>query len=969
MYGRGASAVFLSLLVVCLSAGVALGASAGDVVINEIWVNSPDYYDDAEFIELYNTTGSYIDLSGWVLSGTEYDAVCGEHHHQIPAGKGIDAYGYFVIARDVLEVDGFEARFGFLPDLEMYDGSQVYEPQDPRVDDTICQNPDAYDDQIRLFPGTSDYGMKCPSTFTGYEALWLYDEPTRSNLIDAVEYRQSSCTSDACAGVNGTNDAYPRYPDEGVSLGRIPVGTDTDDCSVDFEEQAPTPRAQNTSNLPPYGYSLQYSPCVPSNTDQVTITVYGEDDDGTVAAVKCFYSVRVPPDFLDTPFDSVAMTPVVAEPNQWEVDLPAQGDEYQVRFYVRITDDLGATGYEPDDAPNNDYGYSVGTTAISSIQQVFGADDSSYVLGQAKNIEGIVTVSRGGFGYPLSDAIFVVEDPNGGPWSGIFVYDPSYSVQAEVGDSVTISGFVSEYYNVTELYMFTDCYQEHKSGARLPDPFVITTGDLNTASATAERYEGVLVRIEGAIVTEDSLGNGEWEINDGSGSCIVDDAAYYAYVPQDGDSLDSIQGIGYYSFTTYKIEPRSDDDIVGPVRIYEVRYTPHVPTTTDVITVSGTVLSDAGILSVKLFHSTDNGANWDSTVMTSPDSVYTANIGPYAVDQTVVDYYVEAWNADGFSARKPAGGSYDFRVGMNTIYQVQNVTPPADSSTYAGEPVNVSGIVTAAPGELNPYYFFIQNSYGGADKPDFDGVKVYERTGSVTLERGDSVTVSGGVWEYYTETEIAMFFPEAITVHSTGNTVPAPYAVTSGMIDSNEVYEGVLVEVNNGTVTAEKNTYGEWELSNTVPDTSCTVGDNSWYDYDPTLSESVLFVRGVMMFSYSKHMIEPRNIDDICAAGRAGAGDIPVAPQNLAMLVKPNPMMNGGVVNFALPTSGHVALKIYNVKGELVSTLTDKYLDAGAHKHEWDGTNTHGGRVSSGIYFVKLETTRGSLVNKVVVSR
>jgi hypothetical protein len=1003
MYGRSTSVAFLSLLVLCLSAGAALGATAGDVVINELFVSTPEYFDCAEFIELYNTTGAPIDLAGWVLSGVEYDQTCGEHHHQFPAGITIPANGYIIVAQDVIvpgDDIGFQEHFGFPPHVEMYDndlsgygGGGTWEHDDPAVPNTIVQNPDTYDDQIRMFPGTSDYGFKCPGSFTGYEALWLYDEPTRSNLIDAVEYRASSCLTDKCAGVNGVNDAYPRYPDENVSLGRKPVGTDTDDSSADFEEQAPTPGALNVSNLPPSGYSLEYSPCVPSNTDPVRITVYAEDD-GAVLAVKCFYSVRVPYDFLPTPFDSVAMTPVIGEPGQWEVTLAAQPNEYQTRFYVRITDNLMATGYVPDDAPGNDYGYSVGITAIGSIQQVGGGEDTSYVMGQAKNITGVVTAGRGTFGFPLTDNIFVVADPNGGPWSGILVFDPTSTVPAELGDSVTLSGFISEYYNVTELYMFGDCYQEHKSGAELPAPFVIDTGDLNTASLTAERYEGVLVKIDGAIVTEDSLGNGEWEINDGSGSCRVDDAASYGYIPQDADSLKSIQGIGYFSFSDYKLEPRFDEDIEGPIRIYTVRYTPHAPTTTDVITVSGTVLSDSAIVSVKLFHSTDNGATWDSTAMTSPDSVYTANIGPYAIDQTVVDYYMEAWNVEGFSARKPAGGSYDLRVGMNTIYQVQSVTPPADSSTYAGEPVNVSGIVTAAPGELNPYYFFIQNSYGGADKPEFDGIKVYERTAGLTLERGDSVTVSGDVWEYYRETEIAMFFPEAITVHSTGNTVPAPYAVTSGMIDSNEVYEGVLVQVDNGTVTAEKNSFGEWELSNTVPDTSCTVSDNSGYDYDPTLSESVLFVRGVMMFAYAKHMIEPRNVDDICAAGRAGADDRPVTPQKLSMLVKPNPMMNGGIVKFALPTAGRVALKIYNVKGELVDTLaekhmeagghkldwdgtnrrgsrvsSEKHMEAGGHKLDWDGTNRRGSRVSSGIYFVMLETTRGSLVNKVVVSR
>jgi len=185
-----------------------------------------------------------------------------------------------------------------------------------------------------------------------------------------------------------------------------------------------------------------------------------------------------------------------------------------------------------------------------------------------------------------------------------------------------------------------------------------------------------------------------------------------------------------------------------------------------VIDVSCTVIGDNPILSVKLFYSTNGGATFDSTAMTTSDTVYTAQIGPFA-DNTVVDYYVEVWDNAGYSGRKPPAGTYDFRVGMNTIYEVQYVTGGGDSSTFAGEPVNVSGIVTAATGEYSDFYFYIQNSYSGPDTPAFDGIKVYDRTGTVSVQRGDSVTVSGDVWEYYNETELAMFFPEAMTIHCT----------------------------------------------------------------------------------------------------------------------------------------------------------------------------------------------------------
>jgi hypothetical protein len=927
------------------------------VVINELYVNSPDYYDRSEYIELYNATGSSIDVSGWVLSGTEYDGTCGEHHHEFPSGTTIPAGGYLVVARDVDGSDGFEARFGGLPDLEMYDSSESYESDDPRVPNTICQNPDTYDDQIRLIPGTSDYSKSCGGSYNRYEALFLFDSPSRDNLIDAVEYRYASCTSDQCTGVNTSdNDAYPRYPDEGVSLGRDDSSTDTDDCSADFYEIAPNPGAQNSLNLPPEMWSLRYSPCVPGDADDVTITCYATDSDGSVVTAKCFYNVD------GAGWDSVAMS---SPDSLYSGTIPAQSDGSQIEFYCRATDNLGASTVYPGDAPEGAYRYSVGMTPISVIQSVSLGDSASYVEGEAVNTTGIVTVARGTY----SDNNFVIQDGIG-PWSGILVYDPSYSVEADLGDSVIISGKVQEYYGMTEIYLFTDCYQEMASGLEVPSPTVVTTSAVSGASVNniEERYEGVLVRVENVTVTDDSLGFGEWEVNDGSGGCRVDDMAYYFYTPVNGEGLDAVQGALFYSYGDYKLEPRGDGDIVGPLAMYTLRYSPHAPTASDVVTFSIEVLGDNPVSSVKLFYSTDGGANFDSTAMSSPDSVYTANAGPFT-DGTIVDYYVEAWDNAGFSARKPGFGTYDFRVGMRTIYQVQSTFGgDGDSSAYAGEPVNLSGIVTAATGEYSDYYFFIQNSYTGGETPAFRGVKVYDRTGEVEVERGDSVTVSGDIWEYFNETEIAMFFPEAITIHSSGNSVPEPYSVTTASIETSEDWEGVLVSAENATVIDPDAGFGEWLISNGTAADTCRVGDDAYYTYDPLLGESLGYVNGIVMYAYKKYMLEPRDDDDICAASEAGV-DGDAAGRKLMMTVRPNPVLDGARVSFNVPVSGRASIKVYNVQGELVKSLAEGRMEAGNHRIEWNGTNSRGDRITSGIYFMKLEDGRDSVVKKVVVSR
>jgi flagellar hook assembly protein FlgD len=78
---------------------------------------------------------------------------------------------------------------------------------------------------------------------------------------------------------------------------------------------------------------------------------------------------------------------------------------------------------------------------------------------------------------------------------------------------------------------------------------------------------------------------------------------------------------------------------------------------------------------------------------------------------------------------------------------------------------------------------------------------------------------------------------------------------------------------------------------------------------------------------------------------------------------------SGADIKLAIPVSGRVSLKVYDVQGRLVNTLLDSKAAAGEYAVHWAGANSNGRRVASGIYFMKLETLRGSIVKKMVISR
>jgi parallel beta-helix repeat protein len=68
----------------------------------------------------------------------------------------------------------------------------------------------------------------------------------------------------------------------------------------------------------------------------------------------------------------------------------------------------------------------------------------------------------------------------------------------------------------------------------------------------------------------------------------------------------------------------------------------------------------------------------------------------------------------------------------------------------------------------------------------------------------------------------------------------------------------------------------------------------------------------------------------------------------------PNPFNPTTTINYSLKENSKIELNIYNIKGRKVKTIVNEKLEQGLHKIIWDGTNSNGKAVGSGIYFYKL---------------
>jgi hypothetical protein len=69
----------------------------------------------------------------------------------------------------------------------------------------------------------------------------------------------------------------------------------------------------------------------------------------------------------------------------------------------------------------------------------------------------------------------------------------------------------------------------------------------------------------------------------------------------------------------------------------------------------------------------------------------------------------------------------------------------------------------------------------------------------------------------------------------------------------------------------------------------------------------------------------------------------------------PNPFTTQTTISYALGIAGNVRLSVYSATGRLVTRLVDDDLQPGSYQATWDGRDSFGNEVGSGMYYYQLE--------------
>ena len=192
---------------------------------------------------------------------------------------------------------------------------------------------------------------------------------------------------------------------------------------------------------------------------------------------------------------------------------------------------------------------------VAEIQQDM-IPRSTFVL-----IEDVIVTTRSVPTEAEAGFEFFVQDPAGGPWSGLRIRMPEPLELPEVGRAVDIVG---------HLVGRRGFYLIDTSGTNagvfdlgpgvMPEPSLVNVADLALDDETGRSYEGVHIRVEQVEVTDEDPCDGEFEIDD---TARVDDRFAPGEIesPPVGSTLAAVEGVLVFAEDALEIAPASPEDV------------------------------------------------------------------------------------------------------------------------------------------------------------------------------------------------------------------------------------------------------------------------------------------------------------------------------------------------------------------------------------------------------------------------
>lgn len=124
--------------------------------------------------------------------------------------------------------------------------------------------------------------------------------------------------------------------------------------------------------------------------------------------------------------------------------------------------------------------------------------------------------------------------------------------------------------------------------------------------------------------------------------------------------------------------------------------------------------------------------------------------------------------------------------------------------------------------------------------------------------------------------------------------------------------------------------------------------------------------------AFGNPRIHGAGIDIGCyeSPGYTGVGEeVSPSVSVLRLTNYPNPFNPSTTISYSVPADGNVTLTIYNARGQLVNTLVSEPKAKGNYQVVWNGKDSGGNPVASGLYITRLVSGGKSIGKKMLLMK
>jgi len=247
-------------------------------------------------------------------------------------------------------------------------------------------------------------------------------------------------------------------------------------------------------------------------------------------------------------------------------------------------------------------------------------------------------------------------------------------------------------------------------------------------------------------------------------------------------------------------------------------------------------------------------------------------------------------------------------------------------------------------------------------------------TSGKAFRNGSALTGDGQYVLYALKGSYNEFFAYSLTNRTWVSKAPLPFIGVGGK--KKKVKDGAAIGYHNGRVYALKggntNEFWAWQADSDrwrqLPDIPFGSGKKVKGGGSMTYSAALrafFALKGNGTLEFYRYGLTADDVQASSPELQVQSNSSSRTP-HCALHVAPNPFSRAATISYSLPQPGNVSLKLYDITGQLVTTLTEGYRNSGSYTISV-GPRASAADFTSGVYVLKLEAAGASTTAKLIV--